>query len=57
MTALSQEHTRTHVGGAIHVTPPVLDPRKLKKYRADEERETWWRERLRRVYDQLSVVT
>ena len=46
----------THVDGAIPVTPPVLDPRKLKRYRADEERTAWWRERLRRVYDRLGEV-
>lgn len=46
----------THVGGAIPVTPPVLDPRKLKRYKADEERTKWWQERLRRVYDRLGDV-
>jgi o-succinylbenzoate synthase len=46
-----------HVDGAIHVTPAVLDPRKLKKYRADEERTAWWRDRLRRVYDRLGDIT
>jgi len=46
----------THVDGAIPVTPPVLDPRKLKKYRANEERTAWWRDRLRRVYDQLGEI-
>lgn len=43
----------THTDGAIPVTPPVLDPRKLKKFRADEQRVAWWGERLRRVYDGL----
>ena len=46
----------THTAGAIPVTPPVLDPRTLKKYRADEERITWWQDRLRRVYDRLGDV-
>lgn len=47
----------THVDGAIPVTPPVLDPRKLKRYRADEERTQWWRDRLRRVYDRLADIS
>jgi len=47
----------THVDGAIPVTPPVLDPRKLKRYRADDERTLWWQERLRRVYDLLGNVS
>jgi O-succinylbenzoate synthase len=46
----------THVKGAIPIIPPVLDPRKLKKFRADDERVQWWQERLRRVYDQLGSV-
>ena len=46
----------THTAGAIPITPPVLDPRKLKKFRADEERVTWWQDRLRRVYDRLGDV-
>ncbi len=46
----------THVDGAIPVTPPVLDPRKLKKFRADSDRVSWWQERLRRVYDHLTNV-
>jgi len=37
-------------GGAIPITPPVLDRRKIKKSHADNERTAWWRERLRRVY-------
>lgn len=36
--------------GAIPLTPPVLDPRKVKKFHADDERTAWWRERLRRVF-------
>jgi O-succinylbenzoate synthase len=47
----------THVDGAIPVTPPVLDPRKLKKFRADDDRVQFWQERLRRVYDQLDSVS
>ncbi len=47
----------THSDGAIPVTPPVLDPRKLKKYRADDERKVWWHDRLRRVYDRLGDVS
>jgi O-succinylbenzoate synthase len=47
----------THLDGAIPVTPPVLDPRKLKKYRANEETTTWWRDRLRRVYNLLGDIS
>jgi O-succinylbenzoate synthase len=47
----------THVDGAIPLTPPVLDPRKLKKYRAEDERVQWWQDRLRRVYNQLDSVS
>jgi O-succinylbenzoate synthase len=46
-----------HVNGAIPVTPPVLDPRKLKKFRADQDKTAWWQDRLRRVYDRLGEVS
>jgi O-succinylbenzoate synthase len=46
----------THFDGAIALAPPVLDPRKLKKFRADEERTTWWRNRLHRVYGRLTSI-
>jgi o-succinylbenzoate synthase len=45
-----------HDHGSISVAPPVLDPRKLKKYRADQERTLWWQDRFRRVYRLLDQV-
>ena len=39
--------------GAIAVAPPVLDPRKIKKFHATPDREDWWRERLRRAYQHV----
>jgi O-succinylbenzoate synthase len=35
-------------GGRVSTKPVVLDPRKVKKVLAPEERTTWWRERLSR---------
>jgi O-succinylbenzoate synthase len=43
----------THTDGSLPVTSPVLDPRKLKKFRVDNDRREWWARRLRRVYDRL----
>lgn len=42
--------------GAIRLLMPVLDPRKLKKFRAGDDSHRWWVERLRRVYDRLGDV-
>ena len=47
----------THTSGTIAVTPPVLDPRKLKKFAADKDRTEWWARRLRRVYARLGEVS
>lgn len=47
----------THTSGTIAVTPPVLDPRKLKKFAADKERTEWWGRRLRRVYSRLGEIS
>jgi O-succinylbenzoate synthase len=46
----------TPKNGRIPLTPPVLDPRKLTKFRATPDRDAWWRDRLRRVYDRLDTV-
>lgn len=47
----------THTQGTISLTPPVLDPRKLKKFAADKDRTEWWVRRLRRVYARLGEIS
>ncbi|WP_017792894.1 o-succinylbenzoate synthase [Leucobacter salsicius] len=38
------------VGGAIAVRRPALDAELLAQYRADPDRDTWWRDRVARCY-------